>query len=61
MVHAADDITGLGDGWERQRNGLLAAEGVNDQATYNAVFQLLVTSEEGGYNPEQRTAAPFLM
>jgi hypothetical protein len=112
MVHALDDIGGLGNGWLQQRLRSLAASGgatqaaveqvswersiasearaytvqgqvmrelgetdptrmagavavaangANDRATYDSVFRLLVTSEEGGYNPQHRSAEPFLM
>lgn len=112
LVHALDDIEGLGNGWTQGRLKQLApsgqptaqvvgqatwessiarearayvlqgqlmrelgqldptrmagavavaANGANDRATYDDVFRLLVSSREGGYNPEGRRAQPFLM
>lgn len=40
---------------------LTAAQGANDRATYDAVFRGLVSSPEGGYNPEGRQAEPFVL
>jgi hypothetical protein len=40
---------------------LVAAQGANDRATYDAVFRGLVSSPEGGYNPEGRSAQPFVL
>jgi hypothetical protein len=40
---------------------LVAAQGSNDRATYDQVFRLLVSSPEGGYNPDGRTVEPFVL
>jgi hypothetical protein len=40
---------------------LVAAQGANDRATYDAVFRGLVSSPEGGYNPEGRQAQPLYL
>ena len=36
----------------------IAAQGSHDRATYDQVFRMIVSSPEGGYNPEGRTAEP---
>jgi hypothetical protein len=40
---------------------LVAAQGQNDRATYDAVYRGLVNSPEGGYNPEGRKAEPIVL
>lgn len=40
---------------------LVAAQGSNDRATYDQVFRLLVSSPEGGYNPQGRSVEPFVL
>jgi hypothetical protein len=40
---------------------LTAAQGQDDKATYDAVYRGLVSSPEGGYNPEHRTAEPIVL
>lgn len=37
----------------------VAAAGANDRATYDRVFQTIVTEGGSAYNPEGRSAAPF--
>ena len=40
---------------------LVAAQGANDRASYDQVFRLLVSSPEGGYNPQGRSVEPFVL